>query len=113
MAYFSEGAAVGDRQTLVGLAAEVGLDRSQCADVLAGDRYAADVRRDERQAAELGVTGVPFFVVGGAFGIPGAQDTETILHILHRAWAKAHPPAAVSGEAPSAVGACEGDDCVV
>jgi predicted DsbA family dithiol-disulfide isomerase len=111
LAYFTEGSPIGDPETLVRLASEVGLDPQECAAVLAGDRYADEVRADEREAMELGVTGVPFFVVDGKFGIPGAQDATTILGVLERAWAKAQPFEVASG---SAIGAtCEGDSCEV
>jgi predicted DsbA family dithiol-disulfide isomerase len=111
LAYFTEGEAIGDPETLVRLAAEVGLDRQQCAEILASDRYAAAVRADEREAHELEVTGVPFFVVDGKFGIPGAQDAETILGVLRRAWAKSHP--LEMAEVPAAGGACDGDSCAI
>jgi predicted DsbA family dithiol-disulfide isomerase len=110
-AYFTEGAAIGEPEILVRLAGEVGLHPEECAEVLAGDRYAEEVRADEREALELGVTGVPFFVVDGKFGIPGAQDAETILNVLQRAWTKAHPLEGVTAPADGAV--CEGDSCVV
>jgi predicted DsbA family dithiol-disulfide isomerase len=119
VAYFTEGAAIGDRETLVRLAGEVGLDPAACSVVLAGDRYADEVRADEREAAELGVTGVPFFVVDGRFGIPGAQDEDTILDVLRRAWTKAHPlevvggRGAATGNGPDASAACEGDTCAL
>jgi predicted DsbA family dithiol-disulfide isomerase len=110
LAYFTEGAAIGEPETLMRLAAEVGLDPQVCADILAGDRYADEVRADEREALELGVTGVPFFVVDGKFGIPGAQDADTILSVLRRAWAKAHLEVAVVSP-DGAV--CEGESCAV
>jgi predicted DsbA family dithiol-disulfide isomerase len=111
-AYFTEGAPIGEPETLVRLATEVGLDGKECADILAGDRYADDVRSDERQAFELGVTGVPFFVVDGKFGIPGAQDADTILTVLRQAWTKAHPlEMAVPSGTEGLV--CEGDSCAV
>ena len=110
-AYFTEGAAIGERGTLAGLAADVGLDARECAEVLAGDRYADEVRADEREALELGVTGVPFFVVDGRFAIPGAQDADTILTVLRRAWTKAHPLEMT--DLPSDGTVCEGDSCAV
>jgi predicted DsbA family dithiol-disulfide isomerase len=111
LAYFTEGAPIGESETLVRLAAEVGLDAQTSADILAGDRYGEAVRADEREALELGVTGVPFFVVDGKFGIPGAQDADTILNVLERAWAKAHPLEMVVAD--GADGVCEGDSCPV
>jgi predicted DsbA family dithiol-disulfide isomerase len=119
VAYFTEGEPIGDPDTLVRLATEVGLDPTECAQILAGDRYAAEVRADEREANELGVTGVPFFVVDGRFGIPGAQDAETILDVLRRAWTRAHPlevvgaPGAPGPSGTGEIGTCEGDSCAV
>jgi predicted DsbA family dithiol-disulfide isomerase len=110
-AYFTDGAPIGEPETLVRVAAEVGLDPEECAAILAGDRYAADVRTDEREALDFGVTGVPFFVVDGKFGIPGAQNADTILRVLERAWAKAHP--LEMAPVPAADDTCEGDNCAV
>jgi predicted DsbA family dithiol-disulfide isomerase len=36
----------------------------------------------------MGVTGVPFFLINGAWPVPGAQDVETMLILLRRAWAR-------------------------
>lgn len=84
-AYLTEGQAIGDREVLAALADEVGLDAADARDVLAGDRYAADVRGDEALAGELGIHGVPFFVFGGRVGVSGAQPTELLLGALDRA----------------------------
>jgi len=114
LAYFTEGAAIGEAETLQRLATEVGLDEREVAAILAGDRYAEEVRADEREALELGVSGVPFFVVDGKFGMAGAQDADTILNVLERAWAKAHPLEMVAVPADGADGAaCEGDSCPI
>jgi predicted DsbA family dithiol-disulfide isomerase len=110
-AYFGEGAAIGEAETLIRLAGQAGLDPRECAEILAGDRYADAVRADEREALELGVTGVPFFVVDGKFGIPGAQDADTILNVLERAWTRSHPLEAPVASADGAV--CEGESCAV
>jgi predicted DsbA family dithiol-disulfide isomerase len=61
--------------------------------VLGGDAYAADVREDERRAAELGITSVPFFVVAGTFGVAGAQAPDILLRVLEEAWADAESQA--------------------
>ena len=88
-AYLTEGADVGDRTTLVRLAGEIGLDEAEAEAVLAGDGYGDAVREDERRAGQIGVTGVPFFVIDGAFGISGAQPPEMMLAGLRRAHAAA------------------------
>jgi predicted DsbA family dithiol-disulfide isomerase len=84
-AYFTEGRNIGDRGTLAGLAAEVGLPAAETADVLASGRYADDVRRDVDKALQLGINGVPFFVFGGRYAVSGAQDVEVFLEVLGKA----------------------------
>lgn len=90
-AYFTEGAAVGDRRVLLGLAVEAGLDEQAAREVLQGDAFGSAVRDDEREAARLGITGVPFFVIDRTYGISGAQPSEVILGALRTAWTESHP----------------------
>ncbi len=85
-AYFTEGRSVSDPATLTELAVEVGLDGVRVAEVLSSDEYAVEVRADEARAVELGSTGVPFFVLDGRFGVPGAQPPDVLLRLLHRVW---------------------------
>jgi predicted DsbA family dithiol-disulfide isomerase len=84
-AYFTEGAAIGDRDTLVGLVGEVGIDKAEARAVLDGDRYADEVNADQREALELGATGVPFFVIDRRYGVPGAQSADVLLSALETA----------------------------
>jgi predicted DsbA family dithiol-disulfide isomerase len=105
-AYFTDGEAIADHATLVRLGTDVGLDAEKSAEVLESGRYATEVRADEAAARELGVTGVPFFVIDRRYGISGAQSPEMILQVLDEAWAKAHP-LVVSGEH------CEEGSCPV
>ena len=85
-AYMTEGEPIGEPEVLARLAGEVGLDREEVRDVLAGDRYASDVRADEEDARKIGVTGVPFFVIGGRYAVSGAQTADVLLDALTRAW---------------------------
>jgi predicted DsbA family dithiol-disulfide isomerase len=91
-AHHVEGKALGDRDALADLAHQVGLDTADVRAVLDGDRYATEVRRDEAIARELGITGVPFFVFGGRFGVSGAQPIEVLLGALERGWAELRVP---------------------
>ncbi|HEY5015029.1 MAG TPA: DsbA family oxidoreductase [Acidimicrobiia bacterium] len=83
--YLQEGVAIGLPEELAPLAVSAGLDADAVAAVLAGDAYGEAVRADEARALEIGITGVPFFVIDGRFAIPGAQDPDTILAVLERA----------------------------
>jgi predicted DsbA family dithiol-disulfide isomerase len=112
-ATFTEGEPVGDRGTLVRLAVEAGLDGEDAAAVLDSDAYAAEVRADERQALELGITAVPFFVIDRTFGVPGAQPPDVLTRALQRAWDKSPTPILdIAGAADDAPG-CEDDACAV
>lgn len=83
--YFTEGGSIGDTATLERLAVDAGLEREEVAAVLAGDRFADDVREDERRAQLLGIRAVPFFVIDERIGVEGAQSAEVILQALHHA----------------------------
>ena len=88
-AYFTEGAAISDPETLIALMAEVGVDVDEARDVLSGDRFAEDVREDEQLAGQLGIQGVPFFVIDRRLGVSGAQPPEALVQALERAWGEA------------------------
>jgi predicted DsbA family dithiol-disulfide isomerase len=93
-AYFTEGAAIGDRATLARLAVEVGLDGEEVERMLDGDEFTAEVRSDEARAAALGAGGVPFFVIDERYGVSGAQPADALLDVLEQAWAAEHEGAA-------------------
>ena len=78
---------IGDHDTLVQVAVEVGLARDEVEQLLDGDDLVDAVRADEQRAVDLDVTGVPFFLVDGRLGIPGAQDRELLVRVLDRGWA--------------------------
>jgi predicted DsbA family dithiol-disulfide isomerase len=84
--YFTESEPVGDRETLVKLAAEAGLDADEARAALEGDAYAEAVREDETLASRIGIQGVPYFVLGRRFGVSGAQPAELLLEALERSW---------------------------
>lgn len=83
-AYFVEGRHVGRLPELADLAAEIGLDRDDALRALEHDDHLADVEADLRQAGVYGITGVPFFVVDGRYGVSGAQAPETFHDVLQR-----------------------------
>jgi predicted DsbA family dithiol-disulfide isomerase len=102
-AYFTEGEAVGDHDTLRRLAADVGLPAAEVDDVLAGDGHVADVGSDEDEARRRGITGVPFFLFDDDLGLPGAQDPDRMARVLRTVWADRHL-AAPGGEDPPSTG---------
>ena len=84
-AYFTEGRHLGSTDDLADLAAEVGLDRDEVVAALTGRTYAADVQADIDQAHAYGISGVPFYVIDGKYGISGAQEPDTFVRALSMA----------------------------
>lgn len=85
-AYFEEGRSLFDRESLLDLVAEGGLDRAGAAAVLDSDDYGEVVEADQLELREFGVNGVPFFVVDGRYGISGAQEPEVFAQALRETW---------------------------
>jgi predicted DsbA family dithiol-disulfide isomerase len=91
--YLCEGEAIGEPEVLVRLATEIGLDEEQVRAALSSDSFAREVRADEAQAREIGVQGVPFFVLGGRYAVSGAQPVELLLRALEQTQQEiAHKP---------------------
>ncbi len=84
-AYFQEGRDVGDLATLLDAAVAVGLDRELTRTWLAGEGGKDRVQDELNQAVELGIQGVPCFVLGGVFPVPGAQTVEVMTSFITRA----------------------------
>ncbi|MFI5782358.1 DsbA family oxidoreductase [Nocardia sp. NPDC051570] len=100
----------GDTDRLVELAVQAGLDEADVRAVLADPQaYADAVRADEREAARLGATGVPFFVFDRTYGVSGAQPAEVFAQALERAWSDREPVLEVVGGAD----ACGPDGCAL
>ena len=72
-AYFTEGLNVGDRDTLVDIAAAVGLDADRAREILAGDAYADEVRHDEQYFLQAGIQAVPAIILERRHLVSGGQ----------------------------------------
>jgi predicted DsbA family dithiol-disulfide isomerase len=85
-AYFIEGRHIGEYETLIALAAELGLDKKKTAAILPENDYASHVRADENLARQIGVQGVPFFVFNEKYAVSGAQPEEIFTQVLEKVW---------------------------
>jgi predicted DsbA family dithiol-disulfide isomerase len=85
-AYLGEGRAMSDPETLTALAEEVGLDGSEATELLRSDRHADAVRAEQRQAARMGITGVPTFVLADRLAVTGAQPPALLREAIERAF---------------------------
>lgn len=85
-AYFTEGKNTADHTTLAEIAEAAGIDRGETENMLKGDEYSAEVEQDIYEAQQIGVRGVPFFVIDRKYAISGAQESSTFLQALTKAW---------------------------
>jgi predicted DsbA family dithiol-disulfide isomerase len=87
-AYFTDGKNISDIETLIELGTEIGLNKTDVAQMLHGNSYEAEFFRDIDRARSLGINGVPFFVIDNKYGISGAQPADVFLGALRQAWAE-------------------------
>ena len=87
-AYFTEGVHLADHGSLVRLGTEIGLDEAEVATMLRSTNFTEEVRADQAEAQQIGVRGVPFFVLDRKYGVSGAQSSEHFLGALEQAWAE-------------------------
>jgi predicted DsbA family dithiol-disulfide isomerase len=86
-AYFAQARDVFDPAVLVEIAAAGEfIPAEEVAKVLDGDEYADAVRDDEEQARQIGISGVPFFVLDMRLGVSGAQPADLFSRALDQAW---------------------------
>jgi len=109
-AYFTDAENLEDKNLLADLAAEVGLEREQAMAVLESDAFQSEVRADEAAATNLGIRGVPFFVLGGKYAVSGAQPLEVFTDALDKAYREANPLVMVN-ESDSNDGMCADGSC--
>ncbi len=105
-AWYSEGASIGDHDTLVRLAVEAGLEEDAVRALLAGDDHGIDVRTDVALATQIGINAVPTFVLDQKYAVSGAQPVEVMLDALRQVWD-------LQGTEPEAqeAGGCGGGCC--
>ena len=85
-AYFTEGKNTANHFTLTEIGKELGMDEKEIMDVLNSSTYSKEVEQDIMEAQQIGVRGVPFFVLDRKYAVSGAQESETFLGALTRAY---------------------------
>lgn len=83
-AYFIEGKEIGKHEVLLALVEEIGLSKDEAEKVLTSDAYLTEVQADITRAGQIGVRGVPFFVLNDKYAISGAQPIETFIESLNK-----------------------------
>lgn len=85
-AFFTEGKNIDDTETLVALGKSISLDETEVRKALESEDLAYLVSQDMQQAAQMGISGVPFFVFNDKYGVSGAQPAEVFTEVLEKSW---------------------------
>ena len=85
-AYFTDGLNIADHDTLVFIAKGLGLDEEVARAVLSSSQYSHEVLEQQAEAKQIGVQGVPFFVLNQKYGVSGAQSEQYFLQVLNHLW---------------------------
>lgn len=85
-AYFSDGLNIADHETLIFIAKGIGLDGDVARGVLNSSQYSNTVLEQQAEARQIGVQGVPFFVLNQKYGVSGAQSEQYFLQVLEQLW---------------------------
>lgn len=112
-AVLTDGKDIGDHETISSLASEVGLDREEVSAVLEGTDYTEAVRKEEAEAQQIGVQGVPFFVINRKYAVSGAQPTEVFVQGLEKAFAEEDEKPVFEDLSSEDGAACTEDGCEV
>jgi predicted DsbA family dithiol-disulfide isomerase len=84
-AFFTEGRDIGDRKTLVDLAADAGLDREAARKFLDSTQGLQEVRNEEEEARSQYVDAVPTFTIAGRYVVSGAHESDVFLEAFEAA----------------------------
>lgn len=112
-AYFTEGKNTADHNTLIQIGTEIGLDKTEVSELLNSTLYTEEVERDIYEAQQVGVRGVPFFVLDRKYAVSGAQESSTFLQALTKSYeehAKENPLQVMN---ESTDGTCGPDGCEI
>ncbi len=113
LAFFTEGKNIADIDTLTQLGKEIGLDETEAKTSFTDEKYASLVKLDIQEAQQVGVQGVPFFVLDRKYAVSGAQPSQAFLMNLEKAfteWRKLNPETkleVIKGQSCTPDGICE------
>ncbi|MDY0210048.1 MAG: DsbA family oxidoreductase [Acholeplasma sp.] len=89
-AYFEQGINIALKDNLYDIAEKADLPIEMVKEVMTSDRYSKNVEANKQLSKQIGIQGVPFYVIDGEYGISGAQDSEYFLKLLKSIWQQNH-----------------------
>ena len=110
-AYFIEAEHIGKHDVLLDHAEKVGLPRNEAKAVLDSDDFLSEVEQDIAEAGQLGVQGVPFFVINRKYAISGAQPLEAFVDSIRQIADEEGLRPALKPLGSKETSYCTGDSC--
>ncbi|MCD2182222.1 DsbA family oxidoreductase [Rhizobium sp. GN54] len=95
-AYFEDGRNIGDRDVLLDIAEKAGLDRAVVAALFSAGADVGSVKEEIGLARQMGVTGVPCFIIDNKYAVVGAQTSEVLADALREVAAMKRQEAAAA-----------------
>jgi len=84
-AYFTDGVDLSKADNLIAVAEQAGMERALVAQLISGNQGVAEVIQAEKEIQQLGITGVPFYIVQNKYGLSGAQPAEAFVEVIEKA----------------------------
>ncbi|BCJ38844.1 DSBA oxidoreductase [Actinocatenispora thailandica] len=115
-AYFTEGRNVADPAVLLEVGVAAGLEREALSAFLDSEEGNAEVAAELAEAQQLGITGVPTYVLAGKYAVSGAQEPDTLLEVLdevRRRESATTPLTTLGDTSDTQAGTCTDDSCAL
>ncbi len=93
------------------LAVDSGLSKEEIREVLSSEKFADKVREEEMEARQIGVQGVPFFVINRKYAISGAQPVEVFVQSIQKVLDEEKEKPAFETLSPNRGNACTDESC--
>lgn len=85
-AHFVNGKNIADVDFLVSLAEQIGLDKEKTRKILSSDEYSYEVKQDIKEAKNMGISGVPYYILDNKYAVSGAQPVEVFENALQQTY---------------------------
>ena len=90
-AYFTDGIDLSKTENLIRMAESAGLNKVDVEGLLSTSSGLAEVEHAEKEMQQLGITGVPFYIIQNKYGLSGAQPAATFVEAIEEAAASQQP----------------------
>lgn len=115
-AHFVNSQNIGEESVLIDLAVEIGLQKSEAEEVLKSDQFAEAVRYDIYESQNLGIRGVPYFVMDRKYGVSGAQPVQAFTDALTQSfteWKASQPKTTLTSLNKNNDATCDENGCEI